>query len=96
MPRKTCKFRLSRNFTKFYVLARFRETIPTVKSVLPSEIQRINSRFFYRNNNFVIEITILPFFQKLEFLRSYKDTKKFLSNNFEMKDLGNASFVLGI
>ena len=24
------------------------------------------------------------------------DTKKFLSNNFEMKDLGNASYVLGI
>ena len=24
------------------------------------------------------------------------ETKKFLSNNFEMKDLGNASFVLGI
>ena len=38
MPRKTCKFRLSRNSTKFYVLARFREKIPTVKSVLSSEI----------------------------------------------------------
>ena len=24
------------------------------------------------------------------------DTKKFLSNNFEMKDLGDASYVLGI
>ena len=24
------------------------------------------------------------------------DTKKFLSRNFEMKDLGNASYVLGI
>ena len=24
------------------------------------------------------------------------ETKKFLSKNFEMKDLGNASFVLGI
>ena len=28
-------------------------------------------RIFNRNNNFVIEITILPFFQKLEFLGSY-------------------------
>ena len=46
MPRKTCKFRLSRNSMKFYVLARFCETIPTVKSVLSSEIQRINFGFF--------------------------------------------------
>ena len=38
MPRKTCQLRLSRNSTKFYVLARFRETIPTVKSVSPFEI----------------------------------------------------------
>ena len=28
-------------------------------------------RIFNRNYNFVIEITILPFFQKLEFLGSY-------------------------
>ena len=28
-------------------------------------------RIFNRNNNFVIEITILPYFQKLKFLRSY-------------------------
>ena len=28
-------------------------------------------RIFNQNNNFVIEITILPFFQKLEFLGSY-------------------------
>ena len=38
LPRKTCKFRLSRNSTKFDVVARFCETIPTVKSVLSSEI----------------------------------------------------------
>ena len=38
LPQKTCKFRLSRNLTKFDVVARFRETIPTVKSVLSSEI----------------------------------------------------------
>ena len=30
--------RLSRNSMKFYLLARFRETIPTVKSVSSSEI----------------------------------------------------------
>ena len=29
-------------------------------------------------------------------LNLLSDTKKFLSNNFEMKDLGNASYVLGI
>ena len=29
-------------------------------------------RIFNRNYNFVTEITILPFFQKLEFLGSYK------------------------
>ena len=29
-------------------------------------------------------------------LKLLHDTKKFLSNNFEMKDLGNASYVLGI
>ena len=38
MPRKMCQLRLSRNITKFYVPARFRETIPTVKSILSSEI----------------------------------------------------------
>ena len=46
MPRKTCKFQLSWNLTKFDVLARFRETIPTVKYVSSSEIQRINFGFF--------------------------------------------------
>ena len=44
LPRKTCKFRLSRNSTKFDVVARFRETIPTVKSVSSSEIYK-NSGF---------------------------------------------------
>ena len=29
-------------------------------------------------------------------LNLLRDTKKFLSNNFEMKNLGNASYVLGI
>ena len=56
---------------KFYVLTRFRETIPTVKSVSSSEIKRINYGFLTEINNFIIEITILPFFLKLEFLGSY-------------------------
>ena len=38
LPRKNCKFRLSRNSTKFDVVARFCEMIPTVKSVLSSKI----------------------------------------------------------
>ena len=38
LPRKTCKFRLSRNSTKFDVVARFREMIPTVKFVSSSKI----------------------------------------------------------
>ena len=38
LPRKTCKLRLSQNSTKFDVVARFCETIPTVKSVSSSEI----------------------------------------------------------
>ena len=71
MPRKTCQLRLSRNSTKFDVLPRFRETIPTVKSVSSSEIQRINFGFSTEITIFVTEITILPFFQKLEFLGSY-------------------------
>ena len=36
-PRKMCKFRLSRNSTKIDVVARFRGTIPTMKSVSSSE-----------------------------------------------------------
>ena len=38
LPRKMCIFRLSRNSMKFDVVARFRERIPTVKSVLSSDI----------------------------------------------------------
>ena len=39
--------------------------------------------FFNRNNNFVIKITILPFFQKLEFLGFYilPSLKGILSRN---------------
>ena len=50
--------------SEFDVLARFRDTIPTVKSVSSSEIQRINF-------GFLTEITILPFLRKLDFLGSY-------------------------
>ena len=52
---------------KFDVIVRFRETIPTVKSVSSSEIQRINFRF-------LTEITIFPFLRKLDFLESYIKT----------------------
>ena len=38
MPRKTCRQRLSQKITKFSVLTRFREMIPTVQSVSSSEI----------------------------------------------------------
>ena len=38
LPQKMCKFRLSRNSTKFDVVSRFCETIPTVKSVSSSKI----------------------------------------------------------
>ena len=38
---KNVKFRLSRNLTKFDVVARFRETIQTMKSVSSSEIKKI-------------------------------------------------------
>ena len=38
LPRKTCKFRLSRNSNKFDVVARFRETIPTGNFVLSYEV----------------------------------------------------------
>ena len=71
MPRKTCQLQLSRKITKFYVRTRFRETIPTVQSVLSSEISRINYRFLTDITIFVIKITILPLFQKLKFVGSY-------------------------
>ena len=48
-------------FNEFDMVARFCETIPTVKSVSSSEI--------YKNSGFLTEITILPFFKKLEFPR---------------------------
>ena len=57
---KNVKFRLSRNSTKFDVVARFHETIPTVKSVLSSgDLEKFG---------FLPKWTILPFFQKLDFL----------------------------
>ena len=54
---KKVKFQLSRNLTKFDVVARFCETIPTVV-IQDVEKFRILS-----------EITILPFFKKLEYSR---------------------------
>ena len=58
---KNVKFRPSRNSTKFYEVARFCEMIPTVKYVSSSEI--------YKIFNFFTEITVLPFFIKIEFSR---------------------------
>ena len=71
MPRKTSKFRLSRNSTKFYVLIRFCEK--NSNSEIRFVIRELENklRIFNRNYNLVTEITILPFFQKLEFLGSY-------------------------
>ena len=49
---------------KFDWVTRFRKTIPTVESVSSSEI--------YKNFIFLIEITILPFLRKLNFLEFYR------------------------
>ena len=51
-PRKTCKFRLSRNSTKIDVVARFRERIPTVKSFHHPRSRKILN--FYRNYDFAL------------------------------------------
>ena len=60
---KKVKFSLSRNSTKFDWVIRFREMIPTVQSVSLSAIYTIYM--------FPIEITVLPFFEKIEFLSSF-------------------------
>ena len=60
---KNVKFRLSQNSTKFDVLARFRETIPTAKSVSSSEIYKI---FL-----FLPKLQFCPFSENLNFLGSY-------------------------
>ena len=56
---KNVKSRPPRNPTKFDVVAKFRETISTEKSVSSSEI--------LKNSGFSAEITILPFIQNLGF-----------------------------
>ena len=77
MPRKMCKFRLARNSTKFYVLARFLMMIPTVNLFHHPISRELITHFLNEINNFIMEITILPFFQKLEFLGSYsKETRE--------------------
>ena len=66
---KNVKFRLSWNSMKFDGVTRFRETIPTVKSVSSSEI--------YENSGFSTEITVLPFStEKWKFLGFYKKSLK--------------------
>ena len=61
---KNVKFQLSRNLTKFDVLAGFRETIPTVKFVSSSDI--------LKKFEFSTKITVLPFIIKLDFIGFYK------------------------
>ena len=60
---KNVKFRLSRNSMKFDVIARFRETFPTTKPILSSEIKKFISDFD-RNYHFTIfqKIRIFPGF----------------------------------
>ena len=64
---KNVKFRLSLNTTKFDGVARFRETIPTVKSVLSFEIEinfdsqpKLSFYPFSENLNFFFGFYILP------------------------------------
>ena len=52
MPQKTCKFRPSRNSTKFDVVARFRETIPTMNLFCYPRSRKILD--FYQNYDFAI------------------------------------------
>ena len=63
VPRKICKFQLSRKSTKFDVLARFHETIQTVKSVSSSEI--------YKNFGFLPKLQFCPFLENWNFFGSY-------------------------
>ena len=49
---KNVKFRLSRNSTKFDMVARFRETNPTVKSICHPRSRKILD--FYRKYHFAI------------------------------------------
>ena len=62
LPRKTCKFLMSRNSTKFDVVARFHETIPMVNPFHHPRSRKILD--FDRNYNFVI-------FQKIRFSRGF-------------------------
>ena len=68
---------MSRNLTKFDVLARFREKILTVKSVSSSEI--------YKNFKFLPKLRFCHFSKNWNFLESYKSPlcaiqKKYLGN----------------
>ena len=60
---KNVKFRLSWNSTKFDVTARFRETIPTVKSVSLSEIYK-------KIPNFLPKLLFYPF-SKIRIFRGF-------------------------
>ena len=48
---------------KFDWVTRFRDTIPTVNSISSSDI--------WKNSRFSNEITVLPFFRKIEFFPGF-------------------------
>ena len=60
----TCKFRLSWNSTKFDMVARFRETIPMVKSVSSSEI--------WKNFGFFPKLRFCHFSENWNFMGSHR------------------------
>ena len=74
-PRKTCKFRLSRNSTKIDVVARFRKTIPTANSVSSFEI--------WKTFGFLPKLGFCHFSENCNFFGSYilPSLKRILSRN---------------
>ena len=64
---KNVKFRLSWNSMKLNMMARFRETIPTVKSISSSEIEK--------NYGFLPKLPFYPFSKNWNFLGSYSISK---------------------
>ena len=73
-PRKTCKFRLSRNSTKIDVIARFRETIQAMKSISSSEI--------YKNFGFLPKLRFYHFSRKLDFIGVSQKLNILLGDHF--------------
>ena len=80
---KNVKFRLSRISTKFDVIAKFRETIPTMKPVSSSEIKKFISDL-YRNYYFTIfqKFRIFPGFTLILQMGAY--AKKIVKNEYNL------------